>query len=127
MTVQTPICFPHVTREKCVGDGDREALLAHHEDGHALFAERVVDVVGRIAAHPGNALGLQGARAKPFAALTFMDGFLLALLIATQAILVKKHRGKLAQPLADFVLTAKRERAHDPSSLRVDAGPWPSP
>src|SRR5437870_11168270 len=45
-----------------VGDRHREALLAHHEDRHAVFAERVVDVVGRIAAHPRNALGLERAR-----------------------------------------------------------------
>src|SRR5262249_6647432 len=45
-----------------VGDRDREALLAHHEDGHALLAEGVVDVIRGIAAHPGNALGLERAR-----------------------------------------------------------------
>ena len=46
---------------KAVGHGDREALLAHHEDRHALFAERVVHGTRGIAAHPGNALGLEGS------------------------------------------------------------------
>ena len=44
---------------EAVGHGDGEALLAHHEDGHALFAEGVVHVIGGIAAHPRDALGLE--------------------------------------------------------------------
>src|SRR5713226_6632936 len=61
MTVHTPICLPLVTRE-AVGHRDREALLAHHEDRHALLAERVVDRARRVAAHPRGALGLEDAR-----------------------------------------------------------------
>src|SRR5258706_14697216 len=45
-----------------IGDRDGEPLIAHHEDGYAFFAERVVDVVGRVAAHPRNAFGLERAR-----------------------------------------------------------------
>jgi hypothetical protein len=45
-----------------VGDRHRESLLAHHQDRHALFAEGVVDVVGGVAAHPRNTLGLERAR-----------------------------------------------------------------
>jgi hypothetical protein len=45
-----------------VGHRHREALLPHHEDGDALFAQRIVHVVGGIAAHPRNPLGLEDPR-----------------------------------------------------------------
>src|SRR5207247_8086049 len=45
-----------------VGHRDGETLLAHHENGHALFSERVVHRARGIAADPGNALGLEDPR-----------------------------------------------------------------
>jgi hypothetical protein len=44
---------------KGIRDRDREPLLAHHLDRHALFAERVVHVIGRVTGHPRDSLGLE--------------------------------------------------------------------
>src|SRR5439155_6094740 len=39
-----------------------EALLAHHEDGHAFLAQGIVHMIGRVEADPGDALGLGDSR-----------------------------------------------------------------
>jgi hypothetical protein len=44
---------------KGIRDRHREPLLAHHLDRHALFAERVVHVIGGVTGHPRNPLGLE--------------------------------------------------------------------
>ena len=80
-----------------IGDGDGEALLPHHEDGHTLLPERVVHVVGRVAAHPGNALGLEGSR-EAVRRFDFHGCSPPRHVLARRGSPVKNHRGKLTRP-----------------------------
>src|SRR5215471_4269572 len=66
------------------------------------------------------------ARAKPLAALTFMDGFLLPPPIATEPILSRSTVVSLRNP-EGLPSHCREERAHDPSSPRVDPDPGPDP
>src|SRR6266850_6219804 len=66
------------------------------------------------------------ARAKPFAALTFMDGFLLAPSYRDEPALSRSTVVSLRDP-DGLPSHCREERAHDPSSFRVDAGPGPHP
>src|SRR5262249_4790012 len=66
------------------------------------------------------------ARAKPLAALTFMDGFLLAPSYRDESVLSRSTVVSLRNP-DGLPSQCREERAHDPSSPRADASPGPRP